>query len=177
MMNYMNDNQLLIEAGHEYVDLGLSVKWATCNIGAETPCEYGRRYILGKNMKQGYDTANVNWHGRWRIPTVAEYRELIDNCIYQWEEQDNIRGFLFTSTKPGFEGNSIFLRASGLFDIDDDGPYEYGMYWTADLFWNEESKSYLTQLLTFEKGLPSQGFFSFDRHDFYPWACVRPVFS
>lgn len=26
---------------HEYVDLGLSVKWATCNIGAETPEEYG----------------------------------------------------------------------------------------------------------------------------------------
>ena len=26
---------------HEYVDLGLSVKWATCNIGAEEPEDYG----------------------------------------------------------------------------------------------------------------------------------------
>ena len=26
---------------HEYVDLGLSVKWATCNVGASKPYEYG----------------------------------------------------------------------------------------------------------------------------------------
>ena len=26
---------------HEYVDLGLSVKWATCNVGATSPEEYG----------------------------------------------------------------------------------------------------------------------------------------
>ena len=26
-----------IENGHEYVDLGLSVKWATCNVGANKP--------------------------------------------------------------------------------------------------------------------------------------------
>ena len=32
--------------GHEFVDLGLSVKWATCNIGAEKPEDYkpGRSY-------------------------------------------------------------------------------------------------------------------------------------
>ena len=29
------------ENGHEWVDLGLSVKWATCNVGATTPEEYG----------------------------------------------------------------------------------------------------------------------------------------
>lgn len=26
--------------GHDYVDLGLSVKWATCNVGAVNPWEY-----------------------------------------------------------------------------------------------------------------------------------------
>lgn len=164
------------EAGHEYVDLGLSVKWATCNVGAESPDGYGRRYICCKDKKQVYDKASFNWHGRWRMPSVEEFRELINNSAYKWEEHGNVRGIRFTSTKPGFEGNSIFLRASGLFDIEDDGLYEYGMYWTADLFWNEESKSHLAQLLTFEKGLPSLGIFSFVRHDFYPWACVRPVF-
>ena len=172
----MDNNQLLIETGHEYVDLGLSVKWATCNIGAETPDGYGRRYIWRKNMKQGYDTTSYNWQGRWRLPTVENFRELFDNCIHEWVEHDDVRGLLFTSTKPGFEGKTIFLRASGLFDIDENGPYEYGMYWTADLFWNEESKSYLTQLLTFAKVPPSQCPFCFIRHDFYPWACVRPVF-
>ena len=30
-----------VENGHEYVDLGLSVKWATCNVGAIAPEGYG----------------------------------------------------------------------------------------------------------------------------------------
>lgn len=30
--------------GHEYVDLGLSVSWATCNIGAGSPYENGNYY-------------------------------------------------------------------------------------------------------------------------------------
>ena len=34
--------------GHEYVDLGLSVKWATCNVGASKPEEYGNYYAWGE---------------------------------------------------------------------------------------------------------------------------------
>ena len=34
--------------GHEYVDLGLSVKWATCNVGANSPEEYGNYYACGE---------------------------------------------------------------------------------------------------------------------------------
>lgn len=33
--------------GHEYVDLGLSVKWATSNVGAQNPVEYGEYYAWG----------------------------------------------------------------------------------------------------------------------------------
>ena len=33
--------------GHEYVDLGLSVKWATCNIGADKPEDYGDFFAWG----------------------------------------------------------------------------------------------------------------------------------
>lgn len=33
---------------HEYVDLGLSVKWATMNVGANTPEEYGNYYAWGE---------------------------------------------------------------------------------------------------------------------------------
>ncbi len=165
------------ESGHEYVDLGLSVKWATCNVGAESPDGYGRRYICCKDKKQAYDTVNFKWHGRWRMPSVEEFRELIDSCTYEWEEHDGVRGIRFTSTKPGLEGKSIFLRASGFFDIDDDGPYEYGMYLTANLSSNEVSQSQQAQILTFEKGISSKVEFSFMSHDLYPWACVRPVFS
>ena len=34
--------------GHSYVDLGLSVKWATCNLGATTPYEFGTYYAWGE---------------------------------------------------------------------------------------------------------------------------------
>lgn len=34
--------------GHEYVDLGLRVKWATCNVGASSPTEYGDRFAWGE---------------------------------------------------------------------------------------------------------------------------------
>ncbi len=36
------------ETGHDYVDLGLSVRWATCNVGAEKPEEYGNYYAWGE---------------------------------------------------------------------------------------------------------------------------------
>ena len=34
--------------GYEYVDLGLSVKWAKCNIGAETETDYGDYFQWGE---------------------------------------------------------------------------------------------------------------------------------
>ena len=37
-----------MENGHEYVDLGLSVKWATCNVGANSPEEYGDYFAWGE---------------------------------------------------------------------------------------------------------------------------------
>lgn len=165
------------EEGHEYIDLGLSVKWATYNIGAESPDGYGRRYLWCKNKNQGYDMANVTWHGRWRTPTDEEFRELIDNCSYNWEEHGDVRGIRFSSMKPGFEGSSFFLRASGLYDIDEGGPYEYGLYWTANLSLKEPFHHHQAQIFTFEKGLSSQGEISIVSHNHFPWACLRPVFS
>lgn len=38
--------------GYEYVDLGLSVKWATCNIGATQPYEYGSYYSWGETKER-----------------------------------------------------------------------------------------------------------------------------
>ena len=44
--------------GHEYVDLGLpsGIKWATCNVGATSPEEYGGYYAWGETEeKSNYD--------------------------------------------------------------------------------------------------------------------------
>ena len=50
------------ENGHEYVDLGLSVKWATCNVGASQPEEYGDYFAWGETQpKDYYDCSTYKW--------------------------------------------------------------------------------------------------------------------
>ena len=44
--------------GHEWVDLGLSVKWATCNVGATKPEEYGNYYAWGETTTK----ATYSWN-------------------------------------------------------------------------------------------------------------------
>ena len=167
----MCNSAINYEAGHEYIDLGLSVKWASCNIGAESPDGYGYRFMCGDNKTHGFDIANIRWQGKWRMPTVEEFEELLDNCSWQWEEHGDVRGIRFSSSKKGFESNTIFLRASDFYDI------EYGMYWIANLSTNVVSQSEYAQILTFEKGLSEKCEFAFVIYNHYPWACVRPVFS
>lgn len=41
-----------IENGYEYVDLGLSVKWATCNVGASKPEDYGEYFAWGETLEK-----------------------------------------------------------------------------------------------------------------------------
>ena len=48
--------------GHEYVDLGLSVKWATCNVGANSPEEYGDYFAWGEvEPKEVYNWSTYKW--------------------------------------------------------------------------------------------------------------------
>ena len=136
--------------GHEYVDLGLSVKWATCNVGANTPEEYGDYFAWGETTpkssytKSNYtyssnpamlplsaDAANYNWGGSWRMPTEEEIDELIDenNCTWTWTTQNGVAGYKVTSKK---NGKSIFLPAAG-FRSGDYLSDESGKYWSSSL--------------------------------------------
>ena len=85
----------------EAVDLGLSVKWATCNVGANKPEKYGKYYTF----KEAKKLSNSNW----RVPTIEEMEELVKNCDYKWTTQNGVNGGLFTSKT---NGNSIFLPAA-----------------------------------------------------------------
>ena len=116
--------------GHEYVDLGLSVRWATCNVGANNPEDYGDYYAWGETKtKKEYteencetyknigdikgtsrDVAHVRWGSPWRMPTEEESQELIDNCDWEWTTLNGVEGSKVTSRK---NGNSIFLPAAG----------------------------------------------------------------
>ena len=51
-----------IVQNHKWVDLGLSVKWATCNVGATSPEEYGDYYAWGETTtKSDYDWDTYKW--------------------------------------------------------------------------------------------------------------------
>lgn len=119
--------------GHDYVDLGLpsGLKWATCNIGASSPDEYGNYYAWGETTTKSsyteensvtfrmhiadisgnpqYDAARANWGGTWRMPTDNEFNELIDNC-----QKENTK---FGYKMVGPNGNSIIIpRYTGCID-------------------------------------------------------------
>ena len=48
--------------GYEYIDLGLSVKWATMNVGATSPEDYGGYYAWGETEeKENYDWSTYKW--------------------------------------------------------------------------------------------------------------------
>ncbi|MCQ2303957.1 MAG: fibrobacter succinogenes major paralogous domain-containing protein [Bacteroidales bacterium] len=157
-------------AGHEYVDLGLSVKWATCNVGADNLWDYGDHFAWGEttaksnydwttykwcngsgntltkyNMNSSFgtvdnkarlesadDAAAQNWGDGWRMPTRAEWQELCDNTTIAWTTQNGVYGWLFTGTKPGYTGVSLFLPAAGL-RTGESLYYEdlYGDYWSS----------------------------------------------
>lgn len=85
---------------NEYVDLGLSVKWATCNVGAATPLEVGNCYERS-NMSQQYED--------WRIPSNDEMIELLSYCTWNWVDNADSCGFKVTSDIEGFTDRSIYL--------------------------------------------------------------------
>ena len=120
--------------GHYYVDLGLpsGVKWATCNVGATKPEEYGGLYAWGElktkyyyeksncttyskhisdiSGNPTYDVARADWGDSWRMPTKTECDELVSNCTWEKDTLNGIDGYKVTSN---INGNSIFLPAAG----------------------------------------------------------------
>lgn len=87
--------------GIEAVDLGLSVRWANCNVGANKPEEIGCYYAWGETTEKKYytsetyvkakdiiydisetefDAARMNWGDKWRMPTADEMHELVNKC-------------------------------------------------------------------------------------------------
>lgn len=171
----------------EAVDLGLpsGLKWASFNLGASKPEEYGDHYAWGETepyyssldpltwnegKEEGYawttyqwcmgskdtmtkycsnpfygyndftdnktvldsedDAAHVKLGSKWRMPTYAEWTELMKNCTWEWTTLDSAKGYTVT----GPNGCSIFVPAAGRwFNTEFNYASSYGDYWSSSL--------------------------------------------
>ena len=59
--------------GHEYVDLGLSVKWATCNVGAESPEDYGDYFAWGETTSKSTYNLSTYKYCNGSSTTLTKY--------------------------------------------------------------------------------------------------------
>lgn len=71
---------------HEYVDLGLSVKWATCNVGASVPEDYGSYFAWGETSTKG----DFSWDS-YRFRSGGQYYY---NVVFSKYNTDSISGVI-----------------------------------------------------------------------------------
>lgn len=115
--------------------------WATCNVGAKSPEDHGLLFQFGrvdgykygdsnngfdKNMgtesgdeywtedvlQEEDDAARTHMGGKWRMPSIKQLQELIDNTTQHVDVINKRRGVVFTSNK---NNNSIFIPLDGFF--------------------------------------------------------------
>lgn len=118
----------------ESVNMGLSVEWASWNLGAASPTDRGDYFAWGETShksffgKENYkfydeggnfikysvsnsvldeedDAASQLLSNGWRMPTVAEVDELAHNCSITSVVENGIEGYRVTAKN----GNSIFF--------------------------------------------------------------------
>ena len=153
-------NWTVTDAADLYVDLGLTVKWAKCNLGASEPIYSGNHFSWGElvqmpessfswesyyfnpsgdgmtftkytgsdysTLRREDDAAYAALGGKFRMPTAAEWYELLTECDWEWESDISI-GWEVT----GPSGDSIFLRADGYMG---EGGFNTGCgYWSSSL--------------------------------------------
>ncbi len=128
------------ESTGDWVDLGLpsGLLWATRNVGATSPEDYGDYFAWGEiTPKSVYEWNTYRYYNSstgltkyttsdgltilqpgddaatanygGRTPTKEEWQELINNTTSQWTTQNGVKGRRFTGTY----GNSLFLPATG----------------------------------------------------------------
>lgn len=74
------------------------------------------------------DAAFVVWGKEWRMPTMEDFAELLENCKWKWKRINGKYGYKVKSKN----GNWIFLPTAGF--KYDDLDYTYNsFYWTSTL--------------------------------------------
>ena len=147
------------------VDLGLSVKWANWNLGAQrTKGDVGNYYAWGelstkssftlsnysiddsylnvkdKALDDAHDAAHTLWGGQWYMPTEDQFLELTNNCQMTFVTEEGLSGYRFTSN---INGKSIFIPAAGVKQgTSVSNLNSEGNYWNrTDWFTNNDEKA------------------------------------
>lgn len=154
---YDEEDSLKADIISEPVDLGLSVKWASFNVGATDSLSVG--YLVGWGDATGLnrsesleyyptlnpkgniintenDLAKVMWEDQWRMPTEGEIDELVDSCDWTYVNDGDVKGYLVKSRK---NENSIFLPLTGKREGYDVSNQNVGFYWSGILAENKEN--------------------------------------
>ena len=173
----------------DIVDLGLSVKWASWNVGASKVGDYGGLYGAGDPtgqktstntgnyyFKDGesicgteYDLAYVKWGKPWRMPTWSELEELKTKCTWTDGVVDGVKGSWVKSPN----GNSIFLlwagnrKGSSTFS----GKGSNGYYWSGDMGVSQHKYGYK------DLDIKSGGVSQTDGAENYWGQSIRPVYG
>jgi serine/threonine protein kinase len=148
--SYVDENNV------QAIDLGLSVLWANCNVGANQNDPNGGLYGWGDSTgkmtstnsddyldKKGgmfisvphnisgtkYDIATTYWGKNWRIPNREQWKELVTKCKWTFESNEGVEGYRVE----GINGNSIFLPMTGVRDGNQISNINIGCYWTGEL--------------------------------------------
>lgn len=124
------DNSLTID-NIEFVDLGLSVKWANMNIGAKSIDEAG--HFFSKRMD-----GNLNELYQWNtqgaiVPSIEHFEEIITCCKWYWEDTPECSGY----TIVGPNGNKIFLPCPLVKNQQWFGSKAYCVYWSNEALLNQ----------------------------------------
>lgn len=75
-----------------------------------TSTSYGENTDGMSTLRSEDDAARANMGGDWRIPTQAEFKELLDNTNKEWTQVNGVNGYKFTSKKD--TSNYIFIPAT-----------------------------------------------------------------
>lgn len=137
------------------IDLGLSVMWGDCNIGAQECYEDGNLYTWNEIMPKidrcsaifspaalpssmTCDLAEKMYGSGWQIPTKEHIIELMQNCEFEII-QLLTKKFLLKVTGPN--GNSIYLPLAGNKDWNGN-KVKGGFYWTSTKAVEENNHAY-----------------------------------
>ena len=117
----------------------------------------GSAASISADLTLEQDAAHIHMGGVWRMPTKAEFQELLDNCDGTWISSymgKGVAGRLYTSK---VNGNSVFFPAAGgCVDSSVGDVGSYGRYWSAS--WRSSSNAWY---MSFHSG--GQGVYHYSR--------------